>query len=70
MPQVTLTGPAGPAKTMTAQVFPDVQQVVLDLVKKVVQVVVPGRTIEMDIAATTTLTDTITSGNHVIVVSQ
>lgn len=70
MPQVTMTGPVGPAKTMTAQVFTDVTNVNLDLVKKVAQITIPGRIVEMDIAATTTVTDTITGGNHVMVISQ
>lgn len=70
MPSVTMTGPVGPAKTMTAQVFTDVTKVELDLVKKVAFISVPNRIVEMDIAATTTLTDTITSGNHVMVISQ
>lgn len=71
--QVTLTGPTGPARTMTAQVFQNASQVILDLDRKIIQVVQSqGRVtpIEMDIAATTTITDTITSGNHAIVVSQ
>ncbi len=73
---VTLTGPSGPAKTMTAQQFVGVSNVNIDLDRKVLQITLgptslaPGRVQEMDIAATTTLTDTITSGNHVIVVSQ
>ena len=69
--RVTMTGPSGPAQTLTAQVFTDVLRVELDIVRSMLFVHTSGRIVELDINATTTITDTVTAGsNHVIVVSQ
>jgi hypothetical protein len=66
-----MTGPSGPAQTLTAQVFTDVLRVELDIVRSMLFVHTSGRIVELDINATTTITDTVTAGsNHVIVVSQ
>jgi hypothetical protein len=69
--QATLTGPTGPAQTVTAQVFTDVLSVNLDCSRSMLFVTTAKRIVELDINATTTITDTVTAGsNHTIVVSQ
>jgi hypothetical protein len=68
--QATCSAPVGPGKSVTSLVLRDVKEVHLDFVKKVAQVVQnDGRVAEVDISAITTFTDTISSGNHTIVIS-
>lgn len=70
--QLTYTGKTGPGVTVTGQVTSNVQSVSLDLARQVMSVFGPNGLIrEYDLAATTTLTCTITAGaNATIVVSQ
>lgn len=70
--QLTYTGKTGPGTTVTAQTTTDVQSVTFDFAKKVATVFGPsGQIREYDLAATTTLTCTITVGaNATMVVSQ
>jgi competence protein ComGC len=68
--QVTVTGKTGPAQTVTAQVLTNVTQFNLDLERDVAQVVSNGLIKEFDISATATITDSISGGNHTIVINQ
>lgn len=70
--QVTVTAKTGPASQLTAQVFLNVQQLNLDFTRRVGQIVSPdfgGVIKEVDLTGVTTLTDTISSNNHTIVIS-
>jgi len=70
--QITVTAKVGPGSTVTAQVIRNVTNVNFDLAKNVMSVVTldsPNNR-EFDIAASTTLTCTITAGaNAAFVVS-
>lgn len=69
--QVTVTSKTGPAQTVTSLLISNVAQVNLDLVRDIAQIVpVEGAIKEFDISATTTITDSISAGNHTIVIAQ
>jgi hypothetical protein len=68
--QATITSKIGPGFTATATVLPNLTQFNMDLNKKVLTTQSDRGTVEYDIAATTTLTCTISAGNATIVVSQ
>lgn len=66
----TVTAKTGPAVQNTAIPISDVASINIDVARQVVTFnLVSGRIREYDLTGVTTLTDTITSGNHVIVVS-
>jgi hypothetical protein len=70
--QVTLTAKTGPASQITAQVFTNVQQLNLDFVRRVGQIFNPDFNVlphEFDLSGVTTVTDTVSSNNHTIVIS-
>lgn len=70
--QVTVTAKTGPNQQVTALVIPLVSQVVLDYDANTIQVFKDGQTPpykEFDMIGVTTVTDTISSGNHTIVIS-
>lgn len=65
----TVTAKIGGGQSVVAQVFSNVTFLSLDLVAKVLTLVNNGITVQMDVNAETVLTDTITAGNHVFVIS-
>ena len=77
---LTITAPVGPGLTVTSLVFDDVQALHFNLTgpieeRKELEVVYNDpdgneKRQQFDIDATTTITDTITNGNHAWVVSQ
>lgn len=73
--QLTITAKTGPAQQVTAQIIPNVSVVTLDLQRQLVQVYAGGTqegaapVKEFDLNGVTTLTDSISSGNHTLVIS-
>ena len=70
--QVTVTAKTGPNQQVTALVIPGVAQVLLDYDMNTIQVFKDGQVPpykEFDMIGVTTVTDTITAGNHAIVIS-
>lgn len=68
--QLTFTGKTGPDRTLTAQVYTGVKNLYLDFDRSVVQLTDGNGDIqELDLAGRTVLTDTISGGNHTIVIS-
>jgi hypothetical protein len=67
----TLTGNHGPGLTMTAKVFNNITKIEFDLVNNLVDIEYsqPVRNIRMALTGVTTVTDTITNGQHSFVVS-
>ncbi len=70
--KVTYTGVIGPGTTITSAVFNDVTILHLDFARGVAEITygTPSKIACVEISATTTLTDTISSGAHTIVISQ
>jgi hypothetical protein len=69
--QVTVTAKDGPAQTVTAQVVTDVSRIDFQVGKNgIVQITSGGVIKEYDIAATATLTATISSGVITMVINQ
>lgn len=68
----TITSKDGPAQTVTAQALSDVSRVDFQLLNSILQITqAPGGKIkEYDLAATTTITATISSGVMALTVSQ
>lgn len=71
--QATVTAKAGPAKQATAIVITGLRCFTIDVKKEVIQFFTSepgtGPTQEFDLHGVTTVTDTVTAGNHVIVIS-
>ncbi len=70
--KVTYTGVIGPGTALTSAVFNDVTDLRLHLSRGVAEITygTPSQIAIVEISATTTLTDTISSGAHTIVISQ
>lgn len=68
--QATVTAKTGPARQVTSLVLTNVKKMELDLVGKIVRFDCDQGIREFDLVSVATLTDTITSGDHVIVVSE
>jgi hypothetical protein len=69
----TVTAKTGPAKSLTASVFSGITSIVIDTKRAVIQLYqgneLTGPCIELDLYGITTITDTITAGNHAVVIS-
>ena len=69
----TITAKTGPAKQRTASVVSGLTSVVIDVKRQVVQLYqgneLTGPTQELDLTGVTTITDTIASTNHTVVIS-
>jgi hypothetical protein len=69
----TVTAKSGPAKQTTAIVFSGITSLVIDVKRQVVQIYqgneLTGPAKEFDLTGVTTITDTITATNHVVVIS-
>lgn len=69
----TITAKTGPAKQLTTQVLSGLTSIVIDVKRQVIQLYqgseLTGPTKELDLTGVTTITDTITSTNHVLVIS-
>jgi len=69
----TITAKTGPAKQLTATVISGITSLVIDVKRQVIQVYVgnelSGPAKELDLTGVTTITDTITATNHVVVIS-
>ena len=69
----TVTAKSGPAKQTTAMVSSGITSLVIDVKRQVIQVYqgneLTGPAKEFDLTGVTTITDTITSTNHVVVIS-
>ena len=69
----TVTAKCGPAKQATAISITGLQSIVVDVKKEVIQLFAssPGNSpaYEFDLHGVTVVTDTITAGNHAIVIS-
>lgn len=70
--KVTYTGVIGPGTTLTSAVFNDVTDLRLHFSRGVAEITygTPSTIACVEISATTTITDTISSGAHTIVISQ
>lgn len=68
--QVTVTAPTGPAQTVTAAVLTNVTRVVFDIARQVAEITTNGVVKQFDINATDTITDSVVSGVHTIVINQ
>jgi len=70
---VTVTAKTGPAKQLTASVFSGVTSITIDTRREVIQLYqgneLTGPALEFDLRGVTVITDTITSGNHAVVIS-
>jgi len=70
MSQITVTSTIGPGQAITAKVFPNLRALHLDIVRGVLTIECTGKQpVDVSLSAVTTLTDTITAGDHVIVAS-
>ena len=70
--QVTVTAKTGPNQQVTSLVIAGISQVVLDYDANIIQIFKDGQVPpvrEFDMIGVTTLTDTISGGNHTIVIS-
>lgn len=70
--QVTVTAQTGPARQLTTTVIPNVNEVTFSPNQKMLRVQIDdanGRNKEFDLAAATTVTCTITTGNFAFIVS-
>lgn len=69
----TVTAKTGPAKQITAQVLSGITSLVIDIERQVIQIYqgdkLSGRCKELELYGVTTITDTIASTNHTIVIS-
>jgi len=68
--QATITGKTGPATTVTSLVLTNLTKFNMDLANKVLFTVSDQGQREFDLAATTTVTCSISAGTATIVVSQ
>lgn len=70
--QATVTAKTGPNQQVTAQVITAISQIVLDYDANTISIIKNGQqpiVREFDMIGVTTLTDTISGGNHTIVIS-
>jgi len=71
--QATVTAKTGPAKQVTATVLRGCTSMTVDVVREVIQIYqgneLTGPAKEFDLHGVTTITDTITSGVHAVVIS-
>jgi hypothetical protein len=70
--QLTITAKTGPASQVTTLVLSNVQNLNLDFIRRVIQVFSPDFPVnprEFDLTGVTTLTDSISSNNHTLVIS-
>lgn len=69
---VTYTGVMGPGTTITSQAFANTTRLLLDFAKGTGEITfgTPSKIAIVSINSTTTITDTIASGVHTIVISQ
>lgn len=69
----TVTAKTGPAKQLTAAVIGGITSFVIDTRREVIQLYqgneLTGPALELDLHGVTTITDTITNGNHAVVIS-
>lgn len=69
----TVTMKTGPAQQVTAQVLPGITSIVIDIARQTVELrqgdQVSGPSKQFDLNGVTTLTDTISGGNHTLVFS-
>lgn len=69
----TVTAKSGPAKQTTAEVISGITSLVIDVKRQVIQIYqgneLTGPAKEFDLTGVTTITDTITTTNHVVVIS-
>ncbi len=68
---LTITAKTGPAGQVTAQVFTDATAFTIDVAKQTITIArgsIPNPEI-FDLTGVTTITDTITSTNHAVVIS-
>lgn len=69
----TVTAKSGPAKQTTAAVISGITSLVIDVKRQVIQIYqgneLTGPAREFDLTGVTTITDTITATNHVVVIS-
>ena len=69
----TVTAKSGPAKQTTAMVISGITSLVIDVKRQVIQVYqgneLTGPAKEFELTGVTTITDTITATNHVVVIS-
>lgn len=68
---VTFTGKTGPAKSLTATVFSNVESIELNIKdgRLTLKQSSPDRFVNLELTSIATLTDTITANNHVIAIS-
>lgn len=67
---VTVTGKTGPGLTMTAQPFTGVTSFTIDTDKEVLHITGPGGVVtDVDIAAATTITCTVSGNTYVLTIS-
>jgi hypothetical protein len=68
--RATVTAKTGPAVQVTAQVLTNLKALHIDVARQVVMVEEEGKANrEFDLTGVTTITDTITTTNHVVVIS-
>lgn len=70
----TVTAKTGPAKQVTSAAYTGLTSISIDVVREVIQLFAGGETNkapykEFDLHGVTTITDTITDGVHVLVIS-
>lgn len=65
----TVTGKVGPGTTMTAQVFSQVTSFSVETDKEILTLVNDGRTLQIDIAAATTITCTVSGNTYTLTIS-
>jgi hypothetical protein len=66
---VTVTGVAGPAKTVSAQVFSGVGSFTIDCVNNVISLNISGAITDIAITAATTITATKSGSTYTLVIS-
>lgn len=67
---LTLTAKTGPSKQLTAIVFNDITEINVDLKREVVHFVSNGLKQEFDLHSIATFTNTITTGDNALVISE
>lgn len=69
--QLTYSGSTGPGQALTTALFTDVTELNYDLPHKTLKVVwgIPSITTVLSLSASTTVTHTISGGNHTVTIS-
>jgi hypothetical protein len=65
----TITGKVGPAGTLTAGVFTEVSSFQIETDKEILTLVTGNRTLQIDIAAATTITCTVSGSTYTLTIS-